>query len=118
MKINRSGVEGFVTASGVTLREVLVAITNNHKGSVVVVDAAGRFMGVVSDGDIRRALVKGATEFTPVEKLVNVNAQCASEGASDTELENVFAMNPGVIIVPLLGEGNVVSGIAFVEHKN
>ena len=118
MHIVRTSVDGYTVTQGETLTSVLVVITNNHKGTAIVVDADGCYIGVVSDGDIRRALLKGATEFTPVEKLVNVSALSASMTDDDAALLELFAQHPGVMLVPLIGEGNIVQGVAFVDHRS
>jgi arabinose-5-phosphate isomerase len=42
---------------GASLRDVLFAITAARAGAAVVVDDAGRLAGIITDGDIRRALL-------------------------------------------------------------
>ena len=46
---------------------VMTCIDRNAKGIALVVDHKGRLIGTVTDGDIRRALLKGATLDSPVE---------------------------------------------------
>src|SRR5262249_50830948 len=41
------------------LKEVLFAITRAHAGSAVVVDDSGRLAGFITDGDLRRYLMRG-----------------------------------------------------------
>jgi dTDP-glucose pyrophosphorylase/CBS domain-containing protein len=48
----------FVTAGG-SLRDVITCIDRNRKGIALVVDAAHRLIGTVTDGDVRRALLAG-----------------------------------------------------------
>ncbi|MCA1613696.1 MAG: KpsF/GutQ family sugar-phosphate isomerase [Acidobacteria bacterium] len=47
---------------GATLLEVVRAISRGGLGAVSVVDAAGRLAGVITDGDLRRALERGRLE--------------------------------------------------------
>lgn len=42
-----------------SVREVLSAIDRAATGAVAVVDIDGRFLGLISDGDVRRALIAG-----------------------------------------------------------
>ena len=50
--------EAVATASEDTvLREVLFAITSARAGAAAVVDTEGRLLGIITDGDIRRALL-------------------------------------------------------------
>lgn len=50
----------FLTTPTSTLREAMACIDRNVKGIALVVDGRGRLRGTVTDGDIRRALLKGA----------------------------------------------------------
>jgi len=45
-----------------TLLEVVRAISGGGLGAVSVVDPAGRLAGVITDGDLRRALERGRLE--------------------------------------------------------
>ena len=113
MKVQREQKEKFLVQQDMMLKDVLVAITNNYKGSVIVVDAEGRILGVVSDGDIRRAMIKGATEFTPVSKFINVNAQYLGDTATDEEIVGKFENSKGITMLPLVSEENVVTSVAI-----
>ena len=54
-----------------TAKEALFLMTDKGLGATSVVDDQGKFIGLVTDGDIRRSLAKGS-EFldAPVEKLM------------------------------------------------
>ncbi len=47
------------------LRDVIVEMTKKRKGVTTVVDAAGRLVGVITDGDLRRLHLSG----TPIDAL-------------------------------------------------
>lgn len=47
-----------VVKANAPLRDVLFSITNAHAGAACVVDESGKLKGFVTDGDIRRALIK------------------------------------------------------------
>ena len=46
----------FVVEEDLTLEEAMRVITVNKKGSAIVLDKQNHVVGVVSDGDIRRAM--------------------------------------------------------------
>jgi arabinose-5-phosphate isomerase len=54
-----------VVADGTPMREVIVEMTRKRKGITTVVDAAGRLVGVVTDGDLRRLYLRD----TPIDAL-------------------------------------------------
>lgn len=54
-----------VVADGTPMREVVVEMTRKRKGITTVVDGAGRLVGVVTDGDLRRLHLRA----TPIDAL-------------------------------------------------
>ena len=48
-----------VTGPRASLREALEAITKNGRQAVLVADAEGVLAGMVTDGDLRRAILRG-----------------------------------------------------------
>lgn len=112
MNITRLSPDDFLIHEKKTLKDALVVITNNRKGTAVVVDEAGRLMGILSDGDIRRALLKGAMELTPVSKFLNTNSKFLRNSISDEEIVKLFEENVGVNLVPLIDTNNIVTAIA------
>ena len=55
--VMRKDAEMAVVHSDVTLRDVLFAITRAGAGAACVVDEAGLLKGIITDGDVRRALL-------------------------------------------------------------
>ena len=93
-----------------TIGDALKAITNNHRGSVVVVDGENRVLeGVVSDGEIRRALVAGATTLAPIEKILNRNpiTMNNTEATSETIAEKL-KHNRQINVIPIIQKNRVV----------
>ena len=56
--IMRSGSAMAVVKKDVILRDVMFAITNAGAGAASVVDNEGKLIGIITDGDVRRALLK------------------------------------------------------------
>jgi dTDP-glucose pyrophosphorylase len=54
-----------------TIRDALTALDQGADRIALALDDAGRLAGVVTDGDIRRALLRGATLDDPLEPVVN-----------------------------------------------
>lgn len=55
--VMRSGNEMAVVNADVTLRDTLFAITSAGAGAACVVDGCGELAGIITDGDVRRALL-------------------------------------------------------------
>ena len=54
-----------------TILDALDLMQKNSHKSVVVVDRGGRLMGILSDADIRRALLKGIKLTDQIKKFYN-----------------------------------------------
>lgn len=83
-----------------TVRDVLNRINENGRGIVFAVDGGGRFVGLVTDGDIRRALLKGARMESPAGEWLNRNSVTAAQG---TPLEMILRLlDERVRCIPIL----------------
>jgi dTDP-glucose pyrophosphorylase len=60
-----------VIRPGATLREALEAITKNRRQAVLVADAQDRLAGLVTDGDVRRAILRGISLDGVVADIMN-----------------------------------------------
>src|SRR5882724_11225211 len=56
---------------GATLRETLECITKSGKQLALVVDARGRLAGLATDGDLRKAFLRGLTLESAVDDAMN-----------------------------------------------
>jgi arabinose-5-phosphate isomerase len=109
--ISESGTR-FIISERATIDEALVAITENKHGAAVVADVNHTLVGVVSDGDIRRAIVRGATTLAPVTKCVNMNPLTVRKSADVArESRRIFSDHPEVTLIPIVGEHNRVLGV-------
>jgi dTDP-glucose pyrophosphorylase len=75
----------FTLSLGESLRAVLEAVNRSGKQIALVVDTDRRFAGVVTDGDIRRAIARGASLDTKVDEVVNRKPLVGPAGLSATE---------------------------------
>lgn len=60
----------FLVAPSDTVRQAMLVIDANARGIVLVVDEAYVLLGVITDGDIRRAILEGISLNVPVSNLL------------------------------------------------
>ena len=70
---------------GQTIRDTLVFIDRSTTGAVVFLDVDGRVVGLVTDGDIRRALIRGADLDEPINKVWSATPLTTSANCSVTK---------------------------------
>jgi hypothetical protein len=85
-----------------TTLAALQAIDANQMGIVFVVDEEGVVLGVLTDGDVRHAIVRGKNLHTPVPEIMTRDFRSARVGASPEEL---IAKLPGrTRVMPIVDE--------------
>jgi dTDP-glucose pyrophosphorylase len=81
---------------------------------VICTDAEGRLIGTVSDGDIRRGLLRGLTMDAPVAEVINCAPLVVPEGASRDVVRALMQANK-VMQVPVVDLGGFVVGVHLWE---
>src|SRR3990167_9973269 len=71
--------ENLCVAPTTTIRQTIEAITKNSCQVALVTDPDGRLLGIVTDGDIRKALLRGAALDSPVSDSMNASPIVRSE---------------------------------------
>jgi dTDP-glucose pyrophosphorylase len=74
-----------VVSPRASIREALEAITKNSRQAVVVVEADGRLAGLVTDGDLRRAILRGLSLNDPVTQAMNRRPMVAPASTDRSE---------------------------------
>ncbi len=85
---------------------------NNLSGSGVMTllatDSTGRVTGTLTDGDIRRALLRGESLQSPVSEVMHRNFKRLSAGEADVEAVRRFRQE-GIELIPIVdSEGRLV----------
>jgi arabinose-5-phosphate isomerase len=95
-----------------TLAAAIVEMTSKRLGLTAVVDAAGRLVGVVSDGDIRRALEVGFRD-RPVVEVMSRNPKII--GAQALAEQALAFMNANKITSLFVKDGEHLIGVVTVH---
>lgn len=106
-------------APACTLRDVLVRSNAAAKGIVLVVDDERRLLGVITDGDIRRAMLAGVDLTVEAQTLLankgNPKPITAHEDAPHGELVALLRAT-GISHVPLLNALGQVTRVVGLEN--
>jgi dTDP-glucose pyrophosphorylase len=104
----------FTLSLGESLRAAMEAMTRSGKQIVLVVDADRRLAGVVTDGDVRRAMLRGASLDAKVDEVVNRAPLVGPAGLSATEALQVMRAR-SVRHLPLLDAERRVADMLRLE---
>lgn len=97
-----------------TIFNVLQIIDNTALQIALVVDENNRLLGAITDGDIRRGILRGISLDMPVQQVMNVKPVIARLGEGR---ENIFLlMNKNDIRqIPILDDCGCVVGMEFLS---
>lgn len=94
---------------------VAVACIDASGGEIALVtDVEGRLLGTITDGDIRRAILRGSTLDTPAAQVMNGKPRSAPRSTSPAQVTAMMRDN-GIAQMPLLDERGIVAGILFAR---
>ena len=86
-----------------SILEALNKIDNNNKGFLLVVDDDRHFKGTLTDGDIRRAFIKGMGINEKIEGVYNKNSEKAFRSDEFNGVIELFK-NPKIKFLPIIDE--------------
>ncbi|MDN3513522.1 MAG: nucleotidyltransferase family protein [Candidatus Brocadia sp.] len=93
-------------------KDVIALINNTHSGIALVVDHEKRLIGIVTDGDIRRAILSGILLEEPVSRIMVRNPVTVSMDCTKGEICRYFA-DKKISHLPVVDKENRIIGIFY-----
>jgi dTDP-glucose pyrophosphorylase len=101
----------YVLQSGSSLRETMIRIGSADTPFVLVVGMDGRLKGTVTDGDLRRAVLRNLSLETPIDAAMNPNPRVGKWGR-DSENEKLLMTVPSKLaFLPLVDDDRVLRDV-------
>lgn len=97
----------------VSLVDAVEQLDRGAKRILIVVDAADSLLGTLTDGDVRRALIRRIDLTTPVSMVMNTSPRCATAKWSRTRLLS-FMEQTDLLQLPIVDEQNNVIDVCFL----
>jgi dTDP-glucose pyrophosphorylase len=98
-----------------TLRDAVRVIEESRRTIAIIVDGAGRLAGTASDGDIRRAILRGLTLDTAVRDAMNTHPIVGQATQSDAELLRLL-QSRDLEALPIVTEDGVVTRVVHIDE--
>jgi CBS domain-containing protein len=95
------------------LKEAMQAITANMRGIIFVTENK-KVIGVLSDGDIRRTLLRGVTLLAPISSIMNTNFVFVTN--NNKKIIQQIMLERGVTAVPVLDKNGKMRNIVFIDE--
>lgn len=119
MKIH---IDKFLISENYSIQQSLIQINNLGHNTVFIVDENKILKGSLTEGDIRRALLKRSSKKNSIKNIYNKNPRFLTKGKfSEQELRNLF-INDKLNLIPILNKDKkilkVISWQSYFIHKN
>ena len=99
----------------INIRTAIATIDKGAAQIVLVVDEQNRMLGTVTDGDVRRGLLKGETLESPVASVMNYDFRWVEEGCSEKDVLKL--MHEELLHqIPMLDEKKQVIRLFLIEE--
>ena len=97
------------------LKSVMGIIDNNGYGVALVIDENQKLLGLVTDGDIRRAIIKGTGLNIEVKEVMNTEPSFVKQGFNIEEIIGILSRK-SIEHIPVLGEDKKVLDILMRDE--
>lgn len=98
-----------------TIVEAMLRIDAGALHIAIAVDKQRKLVGILTDGDIRRAILRGVALDTPVDAILNrTPLTCTREGGM-AQVERILQQDPSVLRVPVVDADGHVEGVFLTE---
>lgn len=95
------------------IRKVIETIDRGEFQIAMVVDRSGKLLGTVTDGDVRRGILKGVALHEPVQRIMQKNPVTAKVGQTREFIQSLMAEKL-VRQIPIL-DGKRLAGLEFFD---
>jgi CBS domain-containing protein len=114
--VKHSGLSKMTIGAKVTIREALNALSNSGQKCLIIVNSNKQLLGTLSDGDLRKAILKGIKIDKPITKIYNKNSVYLTRNTFETtQAKNIFLKNK-FDLIPIVDESNVVVDFVVWEE--
>lgn len=100
----------FTVSEHVSILDALRVIDANKEGFVIVLNEEDRFLGVLTDGDVRRALIHGQTTSDAVSGIYTADAKSVSVH-DGLELVTELFKSQAINFIPILDDDRRLANI-------
>src|SRR5699024_7812775 len=110
-----NNIESLCITKEVSIREALDVIDQNKKQLALVLNEEKKLIGSVTDGDVRRALLKNISLDNPVSTIMNNSPKYLKEGITKQEALK-FMQKHKIHHLPLLNKDNQVVNLLTLDE--
>ena len=99
-----------------TIGDIIRIIATEHERTCILKNSDGRLYGVLSQGDLIKAIWNGAELITPISNIINPNPLTISTASKDPKKEalKLFSQH-GVLLVPIVDANRKITSVMSIR---
>lgn len=109
--------KNFIIDNKSNIREAAKKLDQTGIGFLIIVNEKEQVLGIMTDGDFRRAIIKGIKLDKTVNEIVNTQYLSVNENYKNTEVVNLFLSNK-INRIPVISDDKKLIKILFREDFN
>ena len=125
MKVININFNKFCIYEGKSIKETMKQIDQGSIGIAFIINKNNKYIGVTTDGDIRRAILNGVDIDKPIKNIINKNSLSIKSNWNENNIKQLLKQKEyrnrvpiqGTIKIPVLNEKNQVIDILFASGK-
>jgi dTDP-glucose pyrophosphorylase len=98
----------------ITIHETIARIDADALQIALIVDPEGRLLGTVTDGDVRRAILRGLALTEPISLVMNVNPTTARDNVDRSQILSIMKRKQ-LRHMPLVDANNILVGLETLD---
>ena len=95
--------------------ECLIALNSGKTRCVLVVDTKDKLVGIVTDGDVRRAIIRGISRSENIGNVMNCSPYSVVEGYDEKIEIETAVKRYGILHVPIVSNTGILVGLYIDE---
>lgn len=109
-------IKDVISNQNITIKEALKKLDESSKKILIIVDGSYNLVGVVTDGDIRRWILKNGSLDEEVSSIMNTSPLTVSEGEENKAFKIMKARF--IDAIPVVDKNNRVVNLVFWNDKS
>ena len=99
-----------------SIMDSIEILNAGHKRIVLVCGEDNKLLGIVTDSDIRHAVLRQQSFEAPISSIMVRNPVCAGPAASDTDILSMMEQTQ-CYQIPVIDEQGAVHDVRFVDRR-
>lgn len=110
----KSNIDKILVYDNFTIRQAMEKLDLGAKGIILLVDNNKKLLGTITDGDFRRAILKGVSLEDSIKNITHFNPICANNKMTKDEVKDIL-IKKAVQDIPIVNEENIVVDLISIN---